>query len=110
MIAAEHTLVADVEEERELTGTALERAMKKHGRTARQERWLKRRTERLAYAVAAVGTAALLVDEQANYTPNGTQRRMLEEMAVTLDTLFDGMRSKVAPLIADDEECEAPHV
>lgn len=110
MSATDRIIVAGVEEERALTGTALERAMKKHGRSARQQRMLAHRTERLAYAVAAVATAALLVDEQANYTANGTQRRTLEGLAGTLDELFGVMRAQLAPMIADDEEVEAPRV
>ncbi len=106
MSTTDRIIVADVEEERALTGTALERAMKKHGRSARQQRMLAHRTERLAYAVAAVATAALLVDEQANYTANGTQRRTLEEMAGTLDELFGVMRAQLGPMIADDEELD----
>lgn len=96
-------IVADVEEERALTGGVIERAMTKHGRNARQERMLRRRTERLAYAIGAVGTAALLLHDQADVS-RGTQERQLSTLAGTLDTLFDTMRTTPAPMIADDEE------
>jgi len=103
----ERIIVADVDEERALTGGALERAMKKHGRQSRQERMLRRRTERLAYAIGAVAAAALLLHEQADYS-RGVQERQLRQIAGTLETLFDSMRAELAPLIADDEEIDTP--
>jgi hypothetical protein len=70
-------------------------------RSMRQQRYLHHRAAVLAWAVASVGSAAVLLQEQGEHC-HGTQRRLLLDRAAELDALYGTLRRELSPLMRED--------